>query len=76
MTLFDRILDCLKSSNWVVRNSALVCISTLTDSGNIDFEKCIIPLTDACEDNNTIVQAYALTVLAKVYQNYKKNKTV
>lgn len=74
--LQGRILDSLKSSNWVVRNSALTCISTLADSGNIDLEKCIIPLTEACEDNNTIVQANALVILAKVYQSYKKNKTV
>lgn len=74
--LQNRILDCLKSSNWVVRNSALSCISNLVESDNIDLEKCILPLTEVCEDSNTIVQAYALTVLAKAYQNYKKHRAV
>ncbi len=70
--LQNRILDSLKSSNWVVRNSALACIYNLADSDSMDLEKCIIPLAETCEDNNTIVQAYALSVLAKVYQSYKK----
>lgn len=72
--LQNRIIDSLKSSNWVVRNSALVCIQNLCDSADVDSEKFIIPLTETCNDNNTIVQASALAVLAKVYHNYQKNK--
>jgi len=72
----DRLINSLKSSNWVERNSALVCISNLADLGCENLEKFILPLTDVCEDSNTIVQAYALTVVAKVYQSYQKNKRV
>lgn len=73
--LQNRIIDALKSSNWVVRNSALVCISNICDNDN-DVEKFIVPLTQVCNDTNTIVQALALTTLAKVYQVYNKNKKV
>ncbi len=74
--LQDRIIESLKSSNWVDRNSALTCISNITEDGSVDLEKFIIPLTEICNDSNTIVQANALTTLAKVYQNYQKNKKV
>lgn len=73
--LQNRIIDALKSSNWVVKNSALVCISNICDNDN-DVEKFIVPLTQVCNDTNTIVQALALTTLAKVYQVYNKNKKV
>ena len=74
--LQDRIIESLKSSNWVERNSALTCISNITEDGSVDLEKFIIPLTEICNDSNTIVQANALVTLAKVYQNYQKNKKV
>ena len=74
--LQDRIISSLKSSNWVERNSALTCISNITEDNSVDLEKFIIPLTEVCNDSNTIVQANALTTLAKVYQNYQKNKKV
>lgn len=73
--LQNRIIEALKSPNWVVRNSALVCISNICDNDN-DVEKFIVPLTQVCNDTNTIVQALALTTLAKVYQVYNKNKKV
>lgn len=69
----ERIIEALKSSNWVTRNSALTCISDLADSENIEISQFIIPLSETCNDSNTIVQANALSTLAKVYQQYKKN---
>lgn len=72
--LQDRIIDALKSPNWVVRNSALICISNLTENESMDMEKFIIPVVEACEDSNTIVQSCALTTLASVYKSYKINK--
>lgn len=72
--LQDRIIESLKSSNWVVRNSALSCILNLAESSNPDIEKFILPLTEICDDSNTIVQANAILTLAKVYQSYQKNK--
>lgn len=71
--LKDRIINSLKSSNWVERNSAITCILNISENGD-DVEKFITPLCHACNDSNTIVQTNALTTLAKVYQNYKKNK--
>ena len=73
--LQNRIIEALKSSNWVVRNSALTCIQNLTDYGISDVEQFIIPLTEICNDNNTIVQTNALTTLAKVYHEYLKQKS-
>lgn len=74
--LQNRIIEALKSKNWVVRNSALICISNLLEVEDIDIEKFIIPVSEICNDSNSIVQAYALSVLAKVYQSYKKGKQV
>lgn len=75
--LQNRIIDSLKSQNWVTRNSALNCILNIIETeNNPDIEKFIIPLSEACDDSNTIVQSIALTTLAKVYQNYQKNKKV
>jgi hypothetical protein len=74
--LQDKIIQALKSTNWVTRNSALNCILNLTETNNIDLEKFIIPLSGATNDSNTIVQTNALTTLAKVYQTFQKNKRV
>lgn len=74
--LQDKIINALKSTNWVTRNSALTCISTLTETSNCDLEKFIIPLSEATNDLNTIVQTNALTTLGKVYQAYQKNKRI
>jgi hypothetical protein len=70
--LGERIVKTLKSPNWVARNSAITCISTLAENGYEDIEKFIIPLGEICNDTNTIVQANALSTIAKVYQKYKK----
>jgi len=73
--LQDRIISSLKSSNWVVRNSALTCIQNIVEYGTSEIEPFLIPLTLACDDNNTIVQANALVTLAKVYHEYQNQKT-
>ena len=72
--LQNRIIEALKSSNWVVRNSALNCIATLANSGTCDVEAYILPLTETCNDPNSIVQTSALTTLAQVYKVYQKTK--
>lgn len=69
----ERIINALKSPNWVTRNSALNCIVNLTEAENVDISQFIIPVSETCNDINTIVQANALTTLAKVYQQHKKN---
>ncbi|MBO5385482.1 hypothetical protein J6A64_04125 [bacterium] len=74
--LQDKIINSLKSTNWVTRNSALACILNLTEIGNCDLEKFIIPLSETTNDSNTIVQTNALTTLGKVYQTYQKNKRI
>ena len=74
--LQDRIIQCLKSQNWVTRNSAITCITNLCETNNIDLEKFIIPLSEATNDSNTIVQTNALITLGKVYQTYQKNKRI
>lgn len=74
--LQDKIIQALKSTNWVTRNSAVTCILNLTETSNCDLEKFIIPLSETTNDSNTIVQTNALTTLGKVYQTYQKNKRV
>ena len=74
--LHEKIIQSLKSPNWVTRNSALTCISNLSDTDSTDIEQFIIPLTETTNDSNPIVQANALTTLAKVYKTYKKKKQI
>lgn len=70
----NRIILALKADNWVTRNSALGCIKNLCEDDNIEIEKFITPLIEASNDANPIIQANALSTLAIVYQNYKKQK--
>ena len=74
--LQDRIINSLKSSNWVERNSALTCIQKIAEDNSADLEKFLLPLTEICNDDNTIVQANALLTIAKVYAQYKQNKKI
>lgn len=74
--LQNKIIESLKSSNWVTRNSALSCITNLAENGTIELESFIIPLCEICNDSNTIVQANAILTLAKVYQSCQKNKKI
>jgi hypothetical protein len=74
--LSSRIIEALKSQNWVERNSAITCISTLCENSKINIEEFILPLVDTCNDQNSIVQTNALLAIAKVYQTYLKNKKI
>lgn len=74
--LDERIIKALNSPNWVVKNSALSCILQIAETQNVNIAKFLLPLTEACKDSNTIVQANALTTLAKVYQTYLKTKKI
>lgn len=74
--LQNKIIESLKSSNWVTRNSALTCITNLAETGTTELENFITPLCETCNDTNTIVQANAILTLAKVYQNCQKNKKI
>ena len=72
--LTDRIIDACQASNWIVKNSAISCISQLAESDNIEFEKFISPLISLCDDANPIVQANAIATLALIYQVSKPKK--
>lgn len=72
--LTDRLIKALKSPNWVTRNSVLACITNLADDETVEIERFIIPLGEVCNDVNSIVQANALSTVAKVYQRYKKDR--
>ncbi len=74
--LRDKILNALKSPNWVTKNSALTCIQNITEINPNNLEIFINPLCETCNDTNTIIQANALTTLAKVYQVYQKNNKI
>lgn len=72
--LTDRIIEACQSSNWIAKNSAISCISQLTETDNIEFEKFISPLITLCNDVNPIVQANAIATLAQIYQVSKRKK--
>ncbi len=74
--LQNKIIETLKSSNWVEINSAISCITNLATNSDIELDKFIIPLINATKDSNPIVQTNALQALAIVYQNYKKNQKI
>jgi hypothetical protein len=74
--LTERILKSLSSQNWVERNSAISCVSILCDNPKIDISEYILPLVEACNDTNSIVQTNALVVIAKAYQAYMKTKKI
>jgi hypothetical protein len=74
--LSKRIIKSLSSKNWVERNSALSCISILCENSKIDVSEYLLPLVEVCNDANSIVQANALLVIAKVYQAYMKSKKI
>lgn len=72
--LQDRIIEALKSPDWVTKNSAITCIQNIIEYGTTDIEPFLLPLTTTCNDSNSIVQANALTTLAKAYQEFQKSK--
>jgi hypothetical protein len=74
--VIKRIIESLKSQNWVERNSAISCIALLCENKDVNLNEFILPLTEVCDDTNSIVQSNALTVIAKVYQTYMKHKKV
>lgn len=74
--LQPKIINSLKSTNWVVKNSAISCITNLATNSDIEIEKFILPLIEATKDTNPIVQTNALQTLALVYQNYKKSQNI
>ncbi len=70
--LQNQIIKALKHENWVTRNSAITCILNSVESGDSDAEKYLLPLVKACSDPNPIVEANAVSALAKVYKLYLK----
>ena len=74
--LQPKIIKTLESQNWIAKNSAISCISNLATNADIELEKFIVPLINATNDSNPIVQTNALQALAIVYQNYKKNQKI
>lgn len=74
--LQPKIIKTLESQSWIAKNSAISCISNLATNADIELEKFIVPLINATNDSNPIVQTNALQALAIVYQNYKKNQKI
>ncbi len=70
--LQNELVEQLKSNNWVTRNSVITCIKSLTQQDDIDAEKFILPLVDACSDQNPIVQSNAVTTLAEIYSVFQQ----
>ncbi len=65
------IIKALNDSNWVRKNSAVICLQKLHENGTVAIDDIIHPLLKALEDNNPIVKCSVISALGNIYRNYK-----
>ena len=68
------IIKTLDDSNWVRKNSAVICLQKLHESGIATIDEIIHPLLKALEDNNPIVKCSVIAALGNIYKNSKNIK--
>ena len=51
-----KVLESLKSENWVKRNSAVICLQRFCETKQVHIDKIIEALLEALKDNNPIVK--------------------
>ncbi len=65
------IIKALDDTNWVRKNSAVICLQKLHENGLAAIDDIIHPLLRALEDNNPIVKCSVISALGAIYKNYK-----
>lgn len=71
-SVFDRLIDSLNNSSWLVRYSTVLCIEKIADVNPTESTVFIKPLMVVVNDKNTMVKASAISALAKICKNNKK----
>lgn len=72
--VIDKLIDTLTNSNWVSRNSAISCLTKISEYTDVEPEKILIPIINRIDDENTIVQANAILAAGKIYRNCIKRQ--
>lgn len=72
---FNKLIESLEDENWIKRNSAVICLSKLTDNPDIDVQKMIVPLFKKLNDKNPIVKSSTALALGKIYKIIKQLNT-
>lgn len=70
----DILIDTLTDSNWVKRNSAITCLTKISNSTELEAEKVLIPIINRISDSNQVVQANALYSAGKIYSTQQSFK--
>ena len=74
MPVVDKLIDTLTNQNWVSRNSAITCLTKISEYTDIEPEKILVPIINRIDDENTIVQANAILSAGKIYRNCIKRQ--
>ena len=74
MPVIDKLIDTLTNPNWVSRNSAISCLTKISEYTDIEPEKILIPIINRIDDENIIVQANAILAAGKIYRNCIKRQ--
>ena len=67
--VIDKLIDTLTNPNWVSRNSAISCLTKISEYTEFDPGKILIPIINRIDDENTIVQSNAILAAGKIYRN-------
>ena len=72
--VIDKLIDTLTSTNWVARNSAITCLTKISEYADVEPERILVPLINRLDDENSIVQANAIQASGKIYRNLIKRQ--
>ena len=72
--VIDKLIDTLANPNWVSRNSAISCLTKISEYAEVEPEKLLVPIINRIDDENTIVQANAILAAGKIYRNCIKRQ--
>ena len=65
------IIKALDDTNWVRKNSAIICLQKLHENDIVSIDEIIHPLLKTLEDNNPIVKCSVISALGSIYKNFK-----
>lgn len=72
--VIDKLIDTLTNPNWVSRNSAIACLTKISEYTEVEPEKILVPIINRIDDENPIVQANAILAAGKIYRNCMKRQ--
>ena len=66
-----QIIAVLKNENWVMRNSAVICLQSFCENKDIEITPIIDVLLDNLKESNPIVKCSIIKALGSAYKAYK-----